>query len=138
MEHRGAEAGPVLEPVDRVALMILRGCRHRWFDPSPGRTLLAVLAAEGLLWLWERFRWFPFDHHKGWAVVNAVGVLGGPAADAPSAGRSAFRWRFQFSLRSLLLLPVGVAIPFSWLATQMRAAGEQREVVKDVVELVGA
>ena len=49
----------------------------------------------------------------------------------------AFRWRFQFSLRSLLLLPVGVAIPFSWLATQMRAAGEQREVVKDVVELGG-
>ena len=39
-----------------------------------------------------------------------------------------FRWRFQFSILSLLVLVVAVALPFSWLATEMKAAKEQREV----------
>ena len=39
------------------------------------------------------------------------------------------RWRFQFSIRSLLVLVVAVALPFSWLATEMKAAGKQRELV---------
>ena len=49
----------------------------------------------------------------------------------------AFRRRFQFSLRSLLLLVVVVAIPCSWLATEMKAARRQRDSAKAVDEFGG-
>ena len=39
-----------------------------------------------------------------------------------------FRWRFQFSIRSLLVMAVVVALPFSWLAAEMQAAKRQAEV----------
>ena len=48
-----------------------------------------------------------------------------------------FRWRFQFSLRSLLVLTVVVSIPFSWLAVEMKRAREQREAAKEVQSLGG-
>ena len=35
-----------------------------------------------------------------------------------------FRWRFQFSILSLLVLVVVVAVPCSWLATEMKAGEE--------------
>ena len=80
----------------------------RWFVPTPGKLLAILLAVEGVLLLSER--WFP----KGWAVLTAFAAVGvflilmliwfGVAL--------VFRWRFQFSLRSLLLLTVAVAIPF--------------------------
>jgi hypothetical protein len=47
------------------------------------------------------------------------------------------RWRFQFSIRSLLLLTLAVAVPCSWLAAEMRAAKEQREVVEEIGKLDG-
>ena len=37
-----------------------------------------------------------------------------------------FRWRFQFSLRSLLVMVVVVALPFSWLAVEIKKAKEQK------------
>jgi hypothetical protein len=40
-----------------------------------------------------------------------------------------FRVRFQFSIRSLLLLTVAVAVPSSWLATELRAARAQRQAL---------
>ena len=43
-----------------------------------------------------------------------------------------FHRRFQFSLRSLLVATVAVAIPFSWLAVEMKAAREQREAVEGI------
>ena len=48
-----------------------------------------------------------------------------------------FRRRFQFSLRSLLLLVVVVAIPCSWLETEMKAAREQRAAVEEIRKLGG-
>ena len=39
-----------------------------------------------------------------------------------------FRWRFQFSIRSLLVMAMVVALPFSWLAAGMQAAKRQAEV----------
>jgi hypothetical protein len=38
-----------------------------------------------------------------------------------------FRWRFQFSVRALLVLVFVVAAPCSWLAAEMRNAKRQRE-----------
>ena len=49
-----------------------------------------------------------------------------------------FRRRFQFSLRSLLVMVVVVALPYSWLAVEMRQARLQKEAVDMVVSLGGS
>ena len=48
-----------------------------------------------------------------------------------------FRWRFQFSIRSLLVLTVAVALPCSWLAVEMRAAKRERVAAAAFEELSG-
>jgi hypothetical protein len=48
-----------------------------------------------------------------------------------------FHWRFQFSIRSLLVLTVAVAIPCSWLAVEMKNAKEQREAWIAIERLAG-
>lgn len=48
-----------------------------------------------------------------------------------------FRWRFQFSIRSLLVMTIAVAIPFSWLAVEMKKARRQRVVVAAIEKLGG-
>ena len=49
---------------------------------------------------------------------------GGRRGDAGHAalvrGGLIFRWRFQFSIRSLLVLTVAVAVPCSWLAVEVK------------------
>ncbi len=102
----------------------------RWFRVTPGHLLPVLLAAEGLLWLSERFQWMS----KGWPVVTAIGALGVFFLLMLLWFLLAlrFRWRFQFSILSLLVLMIAVALPFSWLATEMKAAKRQREVVGEV------
>ena len=48
-----------------------------------------------------------------------------------------FGWRFQYSIRSLMLLVVAVALPFSWLGVEMKAAREQRAAVEAIRKLGG-
>jgi hypothetical protein len=48
-----------------------------------------------------------------------------------------FRWRFQFSIRSLMFLTLAVAIPASWLAVEMKWVREQREAVAAIEKLGG-
>ncbi len=73
-----------------------------WFQLTPGRFVLALLAVEVLLWLSERFGWLAW--HKGYAVLTGVAVVG--LAMLLILGwfvvALVFRRRFQFSLRSLL------------------------------------
>ena len=47
------------------------------------------------------------------------------------------RLRFQFSIRTLLVLAAVVAVPFSWLAAEMKRAREQKEVVTLIERLAG-
>ena len=109
--------------------------RRRWFHLTPDRLILGLLAVEGVLFLSEQFHWFP----KGGAVVTAV------AAVAVAMllmllwfiGAMLFHWRFQFSLRSLLVLTLTVAIPCSWLAVEIKKAKEQREKVTAILKLGG-
>ena len=88
---------------------------------------MVLLAAEGVLWLSERFRWFAFNQHKGYTVLIAVASVGGSLLLMLFWFLFAlvFRWRFQFSILFLLVLTLVVALPFSWLATEMKAAREQ-------------
>ncbi len=105
--------------------------KRRWFCPTPGWLILALLAVEGLLWLSERFQWFGFNHHKGWTVLIAVASVAVAMLLMLLwfVVALVFRLRFQFSIRSLLVLVVAVALPFSWLAVEMKKAREQEEAV---------
>ncbi len=48
-----------------------------------------------------------------------------------------FRWRFQFGIRTLLILVVAVALPSSWLAVEMKTVNEQSRAV-EVIKASGA
>jgi hypothetical protein len=99
----------------------------RWFRLTPDHCLGTLLVIEGLLWLSNRLGWPPW--HKGYAVLTAVAMVAGTmllmAVWFGAAG--IFRWRFQFGIRSLLVLTVAVAVPCSWLSWEMTKAREQKE-----------
>ena len=112
--------------------------KPRWFHPTPSWLIVALLVVEGLLWLSDRFQWPTW--HKGYAVLIAVAAVGVVFVVmllwlVVALG---FRVRFQFSIRLLLILTVVVAIPFSWLAVEMKAAKEQQEAVKEIGKLGGS
>ena len=109
--------------------------RRRWSRVTPDRVVVALLALEGFLLLSAWFRWFPFNQHKGWTVLICLATVGAAFVLMFLWFLAAlvFRRRFQFSILSLLVLMVVVAVPFSWLATEMRAAREQREIVHRIL-----
>ena len=113
--------------------------RRRWFRITPDRVVLGLLALEVLLLLSERFGWFSLDQHKGWAVLIAAASVGATFLLAFLWFLVAllFRWRFQFSVRSLLLLAVIVAILFGWLVPERERARKQREAVAAIRALGG-
>jgi hypothetical protein len=106
----------------------------RWFYPAPNWLVLGLLAATGILFLSDRFRWFGFNLHKGWTVLTAVATVGVVllALFLWFIIALIFRLRFQFSVRLLLVLMVTVALPFSWLAVEMKKARRQREAVAEL------
>jgi hypothetical protein len=103
----------------------------RWFHPTPARLLILLLAVEGSLLLSKP--WLP----KGYAVLIAITsvIVTMVLMLLWWLFALSFRWRFQFSLRSLLVATVAVAIPFSWLAVEMKKARRQREVVERIQKL---
>ncbi len=113
--------------------------QRRWFHPAPAWLVLGSLAATGFLFLSERFRWFAFNHHKGWTVLIAVAEVGVVLAVMGLWWLVAVvaRWRFQFSIRTLLVLVLAVAMPFSWLAVEMKKAREQRKAINTIVQAGG-
>jgi hypothetical protein len=104
----------------------------RWFRLAPHHCLATLLAVEGSLWLSNRLGWPSW--HKGYAVLTAVAAVAltmllmlfwfGVAL--------LFRWRFQFGIRSLLVLTVAVALPCSWFSWEMQKAREQNEAAEAV------
>ena len=102
--------------------------KSRWYHVTPDRFLTALLPIVGLLWLSERFRWFAFNEHKGWTVLIAVGVVGTALVVLLLwfLASLLLRRRFQFSIRSLLLLVTVVAVVCSWFTVKMQQARWQR------------
>ncbi len=96
------------------------------------RFVLLVLLLEGFLVLSEHFQWFAFNRHKGRTMLLGMASVGLSIILMFLWFLAAvlFRLRFQFSIRSLLLLTVVIAIPFSWLAVARQEARKQREVVE--------
>ena len=111
----------------------------RWYRLTPDRFVVGLLVVECLLWLSERFQWSSFNAHKGWTVLLAVAVVGLAFLVVLFWFVAAllFRWRFQFSIRSLLVLTVAVAVPCSWMAVGMRAAKRQKDAVTEIKKLRG-
>ena len=108
----------------------------RWYRLTPGRFVLVLLAIEGLLWLSERFGCLAW--HKGYAVLTAVVSVGVMMLLMLLwfAAALLFRWRFQLGVRSLLVLVVAVAIPFSWLATEVQRAKRQYEHEERLIAVI--
>jgi hypothetical protein len=104
-------------------------CRLR---PTPDKALTALLPAVGLLWLSERYRWFAFNEHKNWTVLIAIAVvLGAIVLLLLWLGVSLLlRRRFQFGIRSLLVLTAAVAVVGSWFTVRMQQARMQKTVVE--------
>ena len=119
--------------------MIESTSKSCWYHPTPGWLVLGLLAIEGLLWLSGQFQWFSFNHHKGWTVLIAVASVAVAILLMLLWFAAALlcRWRFQFSIRSLLVLVVAVALPFSWLAVEMRKAREKHTAVETIRMLGG-
>ena len=101
--------------------------------------VLALLVLEGFLLLSEWFRRFPFNQHKGWSVLICLAAVGAALVLMFLWFLAAlvFRLRFQFGILSLLLLVVVVAVPCSWLATEMKAAKTQRKAAAEVAKFQG-
>ena len=108
--------------------------KPRWYRLTPDRLLIALLPIVGLLFLSERFRWFAFNEHKNWTVlIAAVVVCLAVVFLLLWFGVSLVsRRRFQFSIRSMLVFVVVVAIVCSWFAVKMQQARRQREVVEAI------
>jgi hypothetical protein len=94
---------------------------------------------ECLLWLSGHFELVSFNERKGFTVLFAVALVGttvalifGCFAICLLVGHP-----FQFSIRSLLIAVVVVAVPSSWLGAEMRQAERQREAVRDIKGLNG-
>lgn len=97
-----------------------------WYHLTPDRLIFGMLLVECLLGLWDWLHgpvW-----HKGYAVLMCVAV----AATALFVMLLWFvvAWffqrRFRFSIRSLLVLTIAVAVPCSWLGYEMERAKAQR------------
>ena len=102
---------------------------------TPGRCLLTLLAVEFLLFLSQWLRWLP----KGWPVLIAVAAVGMVVLGmfVWLGVALVFRRRFQFSLRSLLVLVVVVAVPCSWFSAEMKRAKRQQEAAAAIFEAGG-
>lgn len=113
--------------------------KQSWFRITPGSLVVLLLVVEAVLPLSERFQWFSFNEKKGWTVVFGVTAVA-------LFFFLMFIWfivslflhrRFQFSIRSLLLLTVAVAVPFSSLAVELKKSKEQQKAVEAITKLGG-
>jgi hypothetical protein len=110
---------------------------HRWIRLTPGRLIAGLLIAECLLWLSNRLGWPAW--HKGYAVLTGVASVGVVLAAMLLWWLAAllFRGRFQFSLRSLLMLTVVIALQCSWFVSELKEAKRQQAMIAEIREAEG-
>ncbi len=102
----------------------------RWYCPTPGWLVYGSLAVTGLLFLSNWLGWPAW--HKGYAVLTCVASVAAILVLMLLWFVAAviFRLRFQFSIRTLLVLVVTVALPFNWLAYEIQRAKPQRQTIE--------
>jgi hypothetical protein len=112
---------------------------RRWYRPTPGHLVALLFAVEGFLLLSAQFEWFAFGRMKGIPSVLCVAAVAGTIVLLFAWFLLAilFRLRFQYSLRSLMLLTLAASIACSWLAVGAKRAREQRQIVEEIEKLGG-
>ena len=114
-----------------LTMMTTPDPQRRWYRLSPGRLVLGLLALEGFLLLSERLAGSPSTSTRAgpcsspwraWAALLFFFLW--------FAASLLFRWRFQYSIRSLLVLTLAVAVACSWLSWEMKKAREQKATVE--------
>jgi len=101
--------------------------KTRWYKPTVGKFLLALVASQVVLYLSQYYKWFWFNQFRGHTVVitvaaTAIGLL--LIAGVVVLGRKA-----QFTLATLLLMAPVMAIPCGWLVREMNQAQRQAQIV---------
>jgi len=111
----------------------------RWYHLTPDRFVIGLLVVQVFLLLSQRFHWFAFNDRKGWTVLIALGIVGSAVLVMLIWGFVCvlLRRRFQFGVRSLLVLVVVVSIPLGWFAWEMQEARRQREAVGGILAAGG-
>ncbi len=106
--------------------------RKRPWRFSPDRLAASALAMVCGLWLWDYFRGFGLFYHKGWLVLIAVAMLSATIIVMLVwwLGSLLFHGRFQFRIRSLLLLTVAIAITRSWFAAALAQSRRQAATIE--------
>ena len=107
---------------------------------NPDRLAIGLLAVVCLLWMSERFQWLALNHHKGFTVLAAAALAGVAAVIVllRLLAGLAFRWRFQFGLRAMLVLVAVFSVVAAWFAAEWKAAQGMQAMVKAVHALGGS
>ncbi len=112
------------------------GRRRRSFHLTPERVLLGLPSLWGVLFLLEHFQWL----RNGFSVLLALASMGMIVLFLFLwfAAALVFRWRFQFSLRTLCLVMFLACVGMSWVGVKMQQARRQKEAVAAIKELGGS
>jgi hypothetical protein len=93
-----------------------------------------LLAVEVFLLSCDRFGWLGFREHRGWTV--SIALLSVVAALLLAIRVRHPSWN-QFSLRTLLVFTLIVALAAAWLRTAMESKRHEREAVAAIVAAGG-
>ncbi|MGO8751435.1 MAG: hypothetical protein ACLQNE_36270 [Thermoguttaceae bacterium] len=109
--------------------------RRRSFHLTPERVLLGLPSLWGVLFVLEQFQRLG----KGYSVLLALASMGMIVLVLLLWFTAAlvFRWRFQFSLRTLCFVMLLACIGMSWLGVEMQKARRQKEVVEEIEKVGG-
>ena len=123
----------------RIVHILCSLARFAWSQVTADAIAVLALLAICLLWLANHFGWCGFDRHIGIAVVLAAAIVGGAIALAfvRMSAHAVFGWRFQFSLRTLLLAVPACAIVAGWFMAEWQLARRRQELFSVVTRLGG-
>lgn len=109
--------------------------KRRWYRLTPDRATAVLVAVVGLLLASEQFGWFGLGERNVSPSLLAAGIAGAAMLLGLVCLVTSllFRWRFQFSVRSLLLLTLVVAVLCGWIARQ----AEEQRVAVDGIQSAG-
>jgi hypothetical protein len=108
--------------------------KRRWCNPQPAWLVLLSLATTDFLFASEWYQWYAFNQHKGCAVLIAMASVAAMLVILLLwwIAALALRWLFQFSVMSLLVLVVAVAMPCAWTKGEMKKAKRQRRTIESI------
>jgi hypothetical protein len=98
----------------------------------PDRLVIGLLVVECLLWLSDSLQWFA----KGWGVLIAMASVGLAVLMVLLflAAGLFFHHRLQFSLRTLFVMVLALAILCRWFAAERERSHRQRETVEWILK----